>query len=165
MLHAWPRIQPASRRANCHEWNWKLSNLSSADAALSCCDLRSCNWLMMNKMQRTVDFFDVIERYRPNSRSDLYPFFMWPKVTNQMDFRSDKMHKVTRYKLALTVFTLPPSKSTDMIVKGQKTKSMVHSELFFFFTELPVLRIVLKKSKKKKVSLSSLTSVLHMQLT
>ncbi len=30
---------------------------------LSTADLRSCNWLMMNKMQRiSVDFFDVIVR-------------------------------------------------------------------------------------------------------
>ncbi len=60
---------------------------------------------------------------------------MWPKVTNQMDFRSDKTHEVTRCKQALTAFTLPSSKSTDMIVKGQKT-------------ELQVLGIVLKKKKK-----------------
>ncbi len=66
-------------------------------------------------MQRiSVDFFDVIVR-QPNSRSDLNPFLMWLKVTNQMYFRSDK---TTRCK-ALTVFPLPPSKSTDMTVKGE----------------------------------------------
>ncbi len=34
-----------------------------------------------------------------------------------------------------------------MIVKGQKTESMVHSEIFIFLTELQVLGIVLKKKK------------------
>ncbi len=62
---------------------------------------------------------------------------MWPKVTNQMDILSDETHKVTRSKQALTVFPLPPSKSTDMIVKGQKTESMfhaAHSEIYLFIT-------------------------------
>ncbi len=53
----------------------KVTYLSTADAALSCCNRRTCNWLIMNKMQRiSVDFFDVIVR-QPNSRSDLNPSF------------------------------------------------------------------------------------------
>ncbi len=87
---------------------------------------------------------------------------MWPKVTNQMYFRSDKTHKVTRCKQALTVVPLPPSKSTDMIVNGQKTESMLHaahSEICFLTEITGVVNCALKKKY-----LYLLTSVMHMQL-
>ncbi len=56
------RTISADAQTAANETESKVTYLSTADAALSCCDLRSFHWLMMNKMQRTVDLFDVIVR-------------------------------------------------------------------------------------------------------
>ncbi len=78
---------------------------------------------------------------------------------NQMSFRSDKTHNMTRCKQALTLFPLPPSKSTDRIVKCHKTESLFHAALpeICFLTEITG---VVNCAKKKKY----LSSDKHMLL-
>ncbi len=61
-MHRHGYSQQADAQTAANETESKVTYLSTADAALSSCDLRSFNWLMMNKMQRTVDLFDVIVR-------------------------------------------------------------------------------------------------------
>ncbi len=87
---------------------------------------------------------------------------MWPKVTNQMHFRSDKTHKVTRCKQAQTVVPLPPSKSTDMIVNGQKTESMFHAlSLNYFLANIDICRDL---SIQRFVFLTEITGVVNCAL-